>query len=214
LIFFDFALKDNLMHPKQTRLDELKAATGVTEFDAVADEQFAQVIKKAAEGGLSLEQLQLLIQVMPQFLQLQEKMIGKLVEGLKKLAEGAQSSQKEALQAVGHSLDDLHQTLHVLAQNAETDEARVELAKLALEMGKQDLELARIIKEMNEANNSFWWRLASTIGTTVTAISAVAIFLVSKIGELPVDSEAARTKKRKGPSKGVATRKAKRKGRS
>jgi hypothetical protein len=202
LIFFDFALKDYLMHYNQTQLDELKAATGVTEFDAVTDEQFAQAIKKAAEGGLSYEQLQLFIQVAPQFLQLQEKM----VEGLKKVAEGAQSSQKEALQAVGHSLDAVHQTLHVLAQNAETDEARVELAKLALETGKLGLKLARIIKEMNEANNSFWWGLAGLIG-------AVGVGALAAIGR--IFDKAEQTKKRKAvPRRLAATPKANRKGRS
>jgi hypothetical protein len=182
------------MHYHQTQLDELKAATGVTEFDAVTDEQFAQVIQKAAEGGLSFEQLQLFIQVAPQFLQLQEKTIGELVEGLKKVAAGAQSSQKEALKAVGHSLDFIHQTLHVLAQNAETDGARVELAKLALETGKQGLELARIIKEMNEANNSFWWNLASGIGNAAMMIGAVGVGALAAI-VTSVD-KAAQTKKR------------------
>lgn len=163
------------MQPSATELRELKTATGITDFGAVTYEQFAQVVKKAAENGLSLERLKLLVQVMPQFVQLQSEMIG----ALKKIAEGAQSGQHAALQAVGNSLDATRQTLHVLAQNAQTDEVRLEIAKIAVEVGKQGLELARIIVVINGDNNSFWRHVAGIAGTAAVVVIGVSLLVFS-----------------------------------
>jgi hypothetical protein len=169
-------------------LDDLKASTGISDFETVTDEQFAGVAKKAAEGGLTIDQLKLLVQVMPQFIQLQGKLIEEMIGGLKQVAKSAKASQKAAIQAVSQSLDSAHQTLHVLAQNAQTDEVRLEIAKLALEAGKQGIELARIIKEMNDSNNNLWWKVASVIGTVGivavgVSVTMLSVFLKGKGGE-------------------------------
>ncbi|HBI42591.1 MAG TPA: hypothetical protein DDY78_06990 [Planctomycetales bacterium] len=162
------------MSLNSAQLADLQAAAGVIDFANMNDEQFARVVKKAVQGRITLEQLRLLVQVVPQFLQLQEQMISQLIAGVQEVAKGARESQKDALQAVGRSLESVHQALHMLAQNAQTDHGRVEIAKLALEAGKQGIELARIIEQMNQANNSLWWKLGTVLAAAIVTIAGAA----------------------------------------
>jgi hypothetical protein len=55
---------------------------------------------------------------MPQFIQLQGKLIEEMIGGLKQVAKSAMASQKAAIQAVSQSLDAAYQTLHVLGFTA------------------------------------------------------------------------------------------------
>lgn len=132
------------MQPSSAQLQELTAATGIPDFSAVTLKQFTEVVYKAAKKSLTLERLRLLVGVMPQFIQLQGEIIG----GLKKIAEGAQSGQQAAMQAVGRSFDTLNslqETLCVLAQGSQTDESRLEIARVAVKAGELGIRLARII---------------------------------------------------------------------
>lgn len=153
----------------ESRLTELREATGITDFEDVSPEQFATVLKKAAEGSLTLEQLALLVQVMPQFVELQRQTI----DGLKTVVEAAGGAQKRALKAVGRSLDAAGRALEALAQNAQDDTVRLELAKMALELGRMGLEIAKIVEGMNRDNNNLWKYVASVAGVVAVAVIVI-----------------------------------------
>jgi hypothetical protein len=163
------------MSPNDTQLDDLRTATGIPDLGAMTDEQFAKVVEKAGRGDLSLEQLTMLTQVVPRFLPLLETAVVEQIAALKKVAKGAAASQKQALEAVGQTLDSLQQTLHVLAQHAQSDDARIEVGKIVPELGKMGLELAKIVQQMNTENNSFWWRIGRGVLIALGIISLAAL---------------------------------------
>ena len=85
-------------------------------------------------------------------------------EGRRRQRTGQSLASRRSQKAISSSLDLHHQTLLVLARNAQTDEVRLEIAKIAVEVGKQGIEMAGILKTINDANNGFWWRLPHPVG--------------------------------------------------
>src|SRR5206468_4115562 len=132
----------------------------------VSNQQFQGVMRKVREGELSLEQLTLFVQVAPHFV----AFVGEMIRGLREVAERAQASQQSAFQTIG-GLNRASNVLEFLARSAQTDEARVKVAELAVETVRLDNEVALIVERMNKDNNSFWsWLGGAAIGVALGAL--------------------------------------------
>lgn len=150
-------------------LDEAKSIAGLEDLDRVDLEEFARIHEKAAEGELNLEHVKLLAKHIPDFVQLQKD----TVEGLRDIVQEATESQELALEEVGQSLDGLNETLTMLAESAESDDARIEIAKITRELGEISLKIGKIIREMNEDNNRFYGKVIAVGGGLALAVLVV-----------------------------------------
>lgn len=160
------------MEPESQELQVARAAAGLPEdLRSVTLEQFTAMSRQAATGSLSLEYLQLVLQAMPHFVDLQRSMI----EGLRQVANEAGSSQREALQGITRSLDGAWRPLEILAQNAQSDETRLEIAKRVTEIGKMAVEVADIAKQTNSDNNVFWWKLGGVAAMVVVGLGLAVL---------------------------------------
>ncbi|MCC2672716.1 MAG: hypothetical protein K0Q72_5188 [Armatimonadetes bacterium] len=152
----------------QDRLERLRAATGIEDFENVSAEQFQVLLQQVARRKLNTDQLELLVEVMPQFVELQRETIG----GLQEIVGTAGHSQSEALQTAAASLSLAGRTLEILAQRMESDTARVELARLTLELARTSAQVTAL---MNRDNNRVWHVLAGAAGAAVVIIAALAV---------------------------------------
>ena len=152
-------------------IEDLKTITGVSDFENASPEDMAKIDKMAAQGKLNLEQMKLVIEAMPHFVELQKT----TVQALQDTVAAARDVQKEAVQSVGNSLNAASRILEQLAGTVETDDARMRLAEIAIEVGRLGLEIARILEQMNKDNNNLWKWIS---GAAVTLAAAVILIFV------------------------------------
>ena len=154
-------------------IEDLKTITGVSDFENASPEEMAKIDKMAAQGKLNLEQMKLVIEAMPHFVELQKT----TVQALQDTVAAARDVQKEAVQSVGNSLNTTSRILEQLAGSVQTDDARMRLAEIAIEIGRLGLEMARILEQMNKDNNNLWKWIS---GAAVTlAVAVITIFVVA-----------------------------------
>ncbi|MFL5338581.1 MAG: hypothetical protein ACJ8F7_00290 [Gemmataceae bacterium] len=161
---------------RECQVQQLRVVTGIKRFGSVvSNQQFVGVLEKVRENTLSPEQLKLFVQVAPQFVEFQRQTI----DCLKKVAEGAKASQQSAFQTIG-GLNAVSQALAELARSAQTDETRLEIAKLTVETVRLQTDVARIVETMNKDNNNFWrWLGGAAIGAAFGALGVTAAVLLS-----------------------------------
>lgn len=158
-------------------IEELKNILGVNDLSTLSKKDTLKVMKLVSEHKLSEAHLRTLIEVCPQF-------VGLSVESLKTMqsaAAGAKESQAAAFASFSKAVEGILDALSALAKNAETDETRIEIAKILHESANIFVELAKISKEMNSDNNSVWKYIAGATATIgLAAVGVVGIFFYGK----------------------------------
>lgn len=152
---------------KLKELERLGGEFGVSDFSEVTDAQFREMQKRFARGGISKEEMSLLLEAMPNSVQLMQS----YADGLKATINSAKEVQKEALQGISRGLDGTRDVLKILANKVETDAARLEIAKCSLELARYEAEISKIIRKTNRDNMKFW-------STVITSISGAAVAVV------------------------------------
>lgn len=131
---------------KQNQIELLKNKTGVSTFNSISKEKFDEIQRMMiSENKFTQQELSLLVELMPNFVELQKDFI----DAVKKIAEQAGSSQKSAFDVIDKQMA----ILETLAKSAQTDETRSDIAKTLLKISENTNE---ILKEMNANNNEFW----------------------------------------------------------
>ncbi len=133
-------------------LESLKQKIGIDDFESVSDSQFAKIQKLVAGNVISKEEMNLLVEIMPNFVQLQQT----YVDGLKTLINAAKENQREALMGISKQLENSIDLLKHIVDKAETEELRFKIADIALQIAKYGVEIAEKLKEVNKDNNSTW----------------------------------------------------------
>jgi hypothetical protein len=154
-------------------LAKLIREVGIGDNGNLSLEQYTILAVEAALGGLTAEQIDQLVEASPNFAATNRQAI----QELRQIAAGAQASQQSALAAVDRVIvAPWHPqgALALAAQNAQSDEVRLELADIAFEVGQQGIEGARTIERMNQDNNSLW-RWMSGMAAAVAGFAAIAV---------------------------------------
>lgn len=151
---------------KDKELELVKEKIGVSDLSQVSDEDFKRIQELAARNELSRHQMTLLVEAMPQFVELQKTYI----EGLKELIASAKETQRDALHGISQGLDRLTEVLKEIVSRSESDELRGKVADIALRLSEYHLEIAKILKETNQDNNSFWKGVGVAAGVAVAAV--------------------------------------------
>lgn len=167
--------------PSRRQVARLNQGLEMNDSGYMSMDQYASLCGMAAAGSLTVEQINELVDANPHLKQSDRGVF----ENLKRIVAGAQASQQSALQATEHLLvAPWHPNgpLAEAARNAESDEARREIAGVAWDAGRNSLEGARTIERMNENNNGFW-RWMSGAAVAAAGIAAIAILAVLFVGK-------------------------------
>jgi polyhydroxyalkanoate synthesis regulator phasin len=155
-------------------IEDVKEKLNVSDLEDATKETVLTINDLVADGELTDEQIAAIVESIPKFIELQEE----VVEGLREVASEAGESQRAAIEAVRSSLDGLEDTLQILAESAESDEARLEIAKLIRELSEKSVEVADKVERMNKENNRTWAQIAGAVSSTIAA--GVAIYLANR----------------------------------
>jgi len=155
----------------ETRLNKLKTRTGIDDFSSVSNEQFETVQRLAGEGEISKEDMKLLVELMPNFVQLQETYIN----GLKIIINSAKETQKDALRGITVTIENLTALLHNILEKAETEELRSKVADISLKLADHGIQIAKILQETNKENNSLWKTLGGVAAVAFVTVGTVFI---------------------------------------
>jgi len=150
-------------------LAKVKEITGIQDLEHASSQDVAKIDKLAAQGKLTTEQMQLLVAAIPHFVELQKETI----KALQHVVAAVREVQKEAIQSVSRSLDSASRILEQLASGVQTDEARMQIAGHAIEIGRLGLEVAKVIESMNKDNNSLWKYITGAVIAIALAILAI-----------------------------------------
>ena len=159
------------MSTKKDELDKLKDIIDIHDFEHVSINDIVKIDKMAAQGKLSLKQIELLAEAIPDFINYQKATI----QALQETIAAVRDTQKQAIYAVSKSLDSVSRILEQLASGVQTDEARMQMAKYAIEVGNLGLEVAKLLENMNKDNNATWKYIAGVLGVGIT-IGVIYIF--------------------------------------
>ena len=145
-------------------IELLKTKTSIKDFNNVAKDEFEGLQKMLANKTLSPNELSTLVELIPNFVELQKDFIN----GLKAFAEKAGNSQQTAFDVINSQM----RVLETLATRMQSDDARLKIAEVLMKLSE---ETNRIIERMNSNNNDFW----KYITGAATALFAIvgAIFL-------------------------------------
>lgn len=158
---------------KNDLIEALKRKTGINDFKSVSSDQFKKIQEKVATHSISREEMQLLIEMMPNFVQLQQNYL----DGLKLIINSAKETQKDALSGISKQLENITDLLKNIVDKAETEELRSKIADIALQLASYGVEIARILLEANKDNNSTWKEIAKMSAVVVSVVVGVlAIF--------------------------------------
>ena len=161
---------------KEEQLNSLKRKIGINDFKSVSSEQFKEIQIFAAKGEISKEDMKLLVEAMPHFVQLQQAYI----DGLKTVINAAKESQKEALRSISITLEQITDLLKIIVQNAETEELRSKIADQAIILAEYGLKIAVILSNTNKDNNNTWKYIAGTISVTFVALTSIFVAFKKK----------------------------------
>ena len=150
-------------------LENVKSKTGITDFENVTSAQFKKIQELAAKDDISREQMQLLVEAMPNFVDLQKT----YVDGLKAVINSAKETQKDALRGISATLDSITNLLNNIVNKSETEELRSKIADIALKLADYGLEIAKILQETNKENNATWKYIVGGVSACLLLIGGL-----------------------------------------
>lgn len=150
-------------------LEKVQTKTGINDLSKVTDNEFKKIQDMAARGEISREQMKLLVEAIPHFVQLQQA----YVDGLKSTISAAKESQKDALRGISVTLENITDLLKTIVNKSETDELRSKIADIALKLADYGLEVAKILQETNRENNNTWKYIASGVSAVVLVVGGI-----------------------------------------
>lgn len=159
-------------------LENLKQKIGIHDFNLVSDSQFANIQKMAARKLISKEEMQLLVEMMPNFVQLQQTHL----DGLKAVINGTKENQKVALDGIVKALESSSDLLKSIVDKTKSEELLSKIADISLQHAHYEIKVAEIIQEVNQDNNSTWKEISRIASVVILVIGG--IFLSTRKDEI------------------------------
>lgn len=160
-------------------IDSIKRNFGIKDGKSATNQQFETLMDKVAIGEISKEQVMLLLNALPNLVELQKTYI----DGIKTIADSAKEMQKNVIDNISKS-GDIESSIAVinkLLDNAETEELKFKildaLVKITIFKLEIEREKAKRLQEVNQSNNSFWKK----IGVAAASVASVAVAIAFKM---------------------------------
>ena len=154
---------------KASELEKIKSKINIQDFGNVSYNEFKKIQDFSAKGELSREQLKLLVDVIPNFIQLQQK----FVDGLQSVISSAKESQRDALRGISVTLENITGLLKEIVYKSESEDLREKIADISLKLADYGLEIAKIIQETNKENNNTWKYVAASVSGVVFLVGGL-----------------------------------------
>ena len=154
---------------KASELEKIKSKINIQDFGNVSYNEFKKIQDFSAKGELSREQLKLLVDVIPNFIQLQQK----FVDGLQSVISSAKESQRDALRGISVTLENITDLLKEIVYKSESEDLREKIADISLKLADYGLEIAKIIQETNKENNNTWKYVAASVSGVVFLVGGL-----------------------------------------
>ncbi|HHF2860872.1 hypothetical protein AB6D72_09830 [Vibrio alginolyticus] len=156
---------------KEIELEKIKSKLGIQDLTSVTESDFEKIQALAGSGGISKEQMTILVEAMPNFVQLQQA----YVDGLKTVINSAKETQKDALRGISVTLENITSLLKTIVEKSETEELRSKIADISLKLADYGLEVARIMQETNKENNDTWKYIASGASAVILLVGGLLL---------------------------------------
>ncbi|RZM84082.1 hypothetical protein [Pseudoalteromonas rubra] len=156
---------------KTSELEKVKSKIGIDELSGTTAKDFERIQELAANGEITKEQMKLLVEAIPHFVQLQQA----YVDGLKSVINSAKETQKDALRGISVTLENITDLLKTIVHKSETEELRSKIADIALKLADYGLEIAKIMQETNKENNNTWKYIASGVSAVVVLVGGLLL---------------------------------------
>ncbi len=151
---------------ERNQIQLLKSKTKIPDFNNVTNEQFSELQVMLSKNAFSKQELAQLIELIPNFIDLQKEFIG----GVKEVARETGDIQRTAFNIIDKQM----QILNVLANTAQSDDTRLKIAEHLIQLSK---ELNPILERMNSDNNDVWKKItAAVVATAGIALVIARIF--------------------------------------
>ena len=154
---------------KDSELERIRSKVDIQDFGNVSYDEFERIQNFAAKGEISKEQLKLLVEVIPNFIQLQQK----FVDGLQSVINSAKESQRDALRGISVTLENITDLLKEIVYKSESEALREKIADISLKLADYGLEIAKIIQETNKENNNTWKYVAASVSGVVLLVGGL-----------------------------------------
>lgn len=150
---------------KEQNLANLKRKANISDLSSFGLNEFKNIQDMVFKNQLSKDEIALLIELVPNFIELQKEFINSIKDATKEAGKNQQ--------AAFTSIDNITRILEKLAENVQSDEARLAIADKVMELSKT---LHPIIEKMNSNNNEMYKKFLS-----VGFVAAVAIGVIYRI---------------------------------
>jgi len=162
-------------------IDKIKKRFGVENGKSITGRQFETIMDNVALGEISKEHAMLLLNALPNFVELQKTYL----DGIKTIANSARETQKSAMDAISKvaELDSLISIINKLSDNVESEELKSKIIDALIKIANLKNEIVKILQEVNTSNNSIWKEIALTVAAVASVASvAVAAFIATTRG--------------------------------
>ncbi|MGD1701462.1 hypothetical protein [Dapis sp. BLCC M229] len=153
------------MENNKILVEEIEQKAQIKDVKNLSPKETEKVVELLDEGKLEQKHIEALTTSSPNFI----NSIVDLVGTLPRLAEKATEINKQALDKINH-INQTTNTLSILASNVKSDEAKVKIAELIVQVAK---EYNETIKAINTNNNNALQNIINAVGGVI--IFAVAI---------------------------------------
>lgn len=147
-------------------LMKIRDKLNISSLSTASLDDFKKIQDGLISQKLSNDELKLLVDAMPNFVQLQ----GKYVEGLVSLINSAKETQKEALIGISDNIKNVTDLLKIIATKSETDDLREKIVEVTIKLSDYSLEISRILQETNRDNNDTWKFIATGLSVVVGVV--------------------------------------------
>lgn len=152
-------------------LDSLKSRYEIKDFADVSGPEFSRLQKAIADGDIGTNELKILTDAIPNFVQLQISYI----ESLKEVVGAAKETQKQALTGISGSLDALNRSFEVLLKADHSEVVTLKIIDATIELAKINVELAKVIQQTNNDNNSLWKYMSGAAAAVVFVVGGLLV---------------------------------------
>ncbi len=163
---------------------EIKEALGTAELSSLSADQVERLLRFVAEGRLNAGHIQTLLQVVPHFKDMAVQAIQSMTQTVN-LCLASHETAWDSMQSLARAVENSISALKALAETADNDELRRDLAEKICDASRLAVELATIVKNMNADNNTFREECLDAqqeTNTWANVLGSVAMLIVVGVG--------------------------------
>lgn len=165
-------LSNSNSNSDKQNIAEVKKITGISDFQNITGKEVETISSLFHDKKITGNQFNSVIKNFPTAFYDGQK---ELVKTLRDIVENAGSMQKDGIKAVANSLDNQDKILLSLAESIETEQGRIELARITIELARLKIEVSKLINDAVKNNNSFWGKKFMVASALIAIVAGLVL---------------------------------------